>query len=88
MIPDSDYLPCESCPIRTHVLFRHLSDEEIRELSLNKITESYKRGSIIYSEGNRMSALPDKAGRPFEFVFNITTSNAGLEEAHAGFEVV
>ena len=54
MIPDSDYLSCDSCPLRTHFLFRHLSDEEIRELSLNKITESYKRGSIIYREGNRM----------------------------------
>jgi CRP-like cAMP-binding protein len=54
MIQDPYYLDCESCSLRTLFLFRHLSDEEIRKISLNKITESHKRGSIIYREGNRM----------------------------------
>lgn len=57
MIQDSYYLACESCTFRTLPLFRHLSDEEIQEVSLNKITESYKRGSIIYREGNRMKGF-------------------------------
>jgi CRP-like cAMP-binding protein len=54
MIQDPYYSDCESCSLRTLFLFRHLSDEEICKVSLNKITESHKRGSIIYREGNRM----------------------------------
>ncbi len=50
-------IPCDSCTIRTHPLFSHLDEEELQEISLNKITESYKRGSIIYQEGNRMKGF-------------------------------
>ena len=50
-------LSCNSCTIRTHPLFRHLEEEELQEIMLNKITESYKRGSIIYQEGNRMKGF-------------------------------
>ena len=52
-VPDPDNLTCEQCAIRSHPLFRHLDDEEIQRISLNKITESFKRGSIVYREGNR-----------------------------------
>ena len=48
---------CSSCTIRTHPLFRHLSEEELQDISLNKITETHKRGSIIYHEGNRMKGF-------------------------------
>jgi len=48
---------CDSCTIRTHPLFRHLVEEELQEIMLNKITETYKRGSIIYQEGNRMKGF-------------------------------
>ena len=48
---------CESCFFRTHTLFRHLDDEELQDISMHKITESYKRGSIIYKEGNRMKGF-------------------------------
>ena len=48
---------CSSCIIRTHPLFRHLSEEEIQDISLHEITETYKRGSIIYREGNRMKGF-------------------------------
>ena len=57
MIQDPYYSDCESCSLRTLFLFRHLSDEEIRKVSLNKITESHKRGSIIYREGTRMKGF-------------------------------
>jgi CRP-like cAMP-binding protein len=52
-----DNLSCDSCISRTHPLFRHLQEEERQHLSLDKITESYKRGSIIYREGNRMKGF-------------------------------
>ena len=48
---------CDSCTIRTHPLFRHLVEVELQEIMLNKITETYKRGSIIYQEGNRMKGF-------------------------------
>ena len=48
---------CDSCTIPTHPLFRHLVEEELQEIMLNKITETYKRGSIIYQEGNRMKGF-------------------------------
>ena len=48
---------CDSCTIRTHPLFRHLVEEELQEIMLNKITETYKRASIIYQEGNRMKGF-------------------------------
>ena len=41
----------------THHLFRHLNDEELQEIYLNNITESHKRGAIIYKEGNRMKGF-------------------------------
>lgn len=50
-------LSCNSCTIRTHPLFRHLVEQELQEIMLNKITETYKRGSIVYQEGNRMKGF-------------------------------
>ncbi|HDS08286.1 MAG TPA: Crp/Fnr family transcriptional regulator [Bacteroides sp.] len=52
-----DQPSCESCISRTHPLFRHLNHEERNHISLHKITETYKRGSIIYREGNRMKGF-------------------------------
>jgi len=50
-------LSCDSCTIRTHPLFRHLEEQELQEIMLNKITETYKRGSIVYQQGNRMKGF-------------------------------
>jgi CRP-like cAMP-binding protein len=50
-------LSCNSCTIRTHPLFRHLEEQELQEIMLNKITETYKRGSIVYTEGTRMKGF-------------------------------
>ncbi|MCK4748079.1 MAG: cyclic nucleotide-binding domain-containing protein, partial [Bacteroidales bacterium] len=57
MINYSDDTNCDSCTIRTHPLFRYLTDEEFQNISLTNITESHKRGSIIYQEGNRMKGF-------------------------------
>ena len=50
-------LSCDSCANRTHPLFRHLVEHELQDIMLNKITETYKRGSIVYREGNRMKGF-------------------------------
>jgi CRP-like cAMP-binding protein len=52
-----DLYSCESCSIRSYPLFRHLDDKELQDISLNKVTESFKRGSIIYREGSRMKGF-------------------------------
>ncbi len=57
MTRKTEYTFCDSCIIRTYPLFLHLGEEELQEVSLNKITESYKRGSIIYHEGTRMKGF-------------------------------
>ncbi|MEN8226967.1 MAG: Crp/Fnr family transcriptional regulator [Bacteroidota bacterium] len=48
---------CDSSVLKTHTLFRHLNEQELQELSFSKITETYKRGSIIYREGSRMKGF-------------------------------
>jgi CRP-like cAMP-binding protein len=53
----ADPVHCNSCLNRTHILFRHLSETEFQEITLNKITETYKRGSIVYREGQRMKGF-------------------------------
>jgi len=45
---------CGACSIRTHTLFRHLDENEYEEILNDKITESYRRGSVIYQEGQKM----------------------------------
>lgn len=57
MFHSSENHPCSSCNIRSHHLFRHLSEKELQEISLNKITETHPRGSIIYREGSRMKGF-------------------------------
>ena len=52
-----DHITCDNCFIRSHSLFRHLTADEFQHISLHKITERYKRGSIIYQEGNRMKGF-------------------------------
>lgn len=54
---DPENIPCNTCLNRKHPLFRNLNEEELQELSYHKITESHKRGSIIYMEGNRMKGF-------------------------------
>jgi len=53
-LPD---LNCDSCTSRTHPLFRHLLEQELHDIILHKITETYKRGSVVYHEGNRMKGF-------------------------------
>lgn len=57
MNDDSPNLSCDSCTIRTHPLFRHLTEQEVQEIMFNKITETHKRGSIVYRQGTRMKGF-------------------------------
>jgi CRP/FNR family transcriptional regulator, polysaccharide utilization system transcription regulator len=46
---------CENCSNKLNNIFRHLTTEEYEMLSLEKNCEHYKKGSVIYHEGNRIS---------------------------------
>ena len=53
----SDHSGCGSCLNRVHPLFRHLSEPEFENIITNKITETHKRGSIVYREGQRIKGF-------------------------------
>ncbi len=46
---------CENCSSKFNNIFRNLSPEEYEMLALDKNCDPYKRGSIVYHEGNRIS---------------------------------
>jgi len=46
---------CEACSTKFNNIFRHLTPEEHDIISLDKNCEPYKKGSVIYHEGNRIS---------------------------------
>lgn len=46
---------CNLCEIQKCNIFRNLTDDELELISDEKITEPFKKGSVIYHEGNRIS---------------------------------
>jgi CRP/FNR family transcriptional regulator, polysaccharide utilization system transcription regulator len=46
---------CENCSSKYNNIFKHLTPEEHELISLEKNCEPYKKGSVIYHEGNRIS---------------------------------
>lgn len=46
---------CDNCSSKFNNVFRHLTPEEHEMISLDKNCEPYKKGSVIYHEGNRIS---------------------------------
>jgi CRP-like cAMP-binding protein len=48
---------CEKCALETGSIFRHLSQEEYIMLNYEKDYRNYKRGDILYQEGNRISGF-------------------------------
>jgi len=50
------HLPvCENCIAAGHSLFRDLTPDQLEKADLNKGCSIYKRGTIIYHEGNRIN---------------------------------
>ncbi len=46
---------CENCSNKYINIFRHLTPDEYNTIDLGKICEPFKKGSVIYHEGNRIS---------------------------------
>ena len=47
----------ENCLNRSHLLFKHLSEEELLWVEEEKTGEFHKRGSVLYHEGNRINGF-------------------------------
>lgn len=50
-------LKCKNCDISVQTIFKNLPDVEKEKLDLEKACNNYKRGSIIYHEGNRLNGI-------------------------------
>ncbi len=48
---------CERCALNTGAIFRHLTAEEVEMLNFHKEFRHFKRGDILYNEGNRISGF-------------------------------
>ena len=48
---------CGHCAPETGSIFRHLKPEEIEKLNFEKDFRQYRRGEILYHEGNRISGF-------------------------------
>ena len=48
---------CDSCSLETGSLFKYLTPDEVDALNFAKDFRQYKRGDILYQEGNRISGF-------------------------------
>jgi len=48
---------CDSCSLESGSIFKYLTPDEIEALNFEKDFRQYKRGDILYQEGNRISGF-------------------------------
>jgi CRP-like cAMP-binding protein len=48
---------CGKCALETNSIFKHLSGDEIDKINFEKDFRKYRRGDILYHEGNRISGF-------------------------------
>ena len=48
---------CDKCSLESGSIFKYLTAEEVDTLNFEKDFRQYKRGSILYQEGNRISGF-------------------------------
>jgi CRP-like cAMP-binding protein len=48
---------CDSCSLETGSIFKYLTPDEVNALNFAKDFRQYKRGDILYQEGNRISGF-------------------------------
>jgi CRP/FNR family transcriptional regulator, polysaccharide utilization system transcription regulator len=52
------YIPfCDKCALENNSIFKHLTREEAEKINFEKDFRHYKRGDILYHEGNRISGF-------------------------------
>lgn len=48
---------CDKCSLESSSIFKYLKTEEVTEINFEKDFRQYKRGDILYQEGNRISGF-------------------------------
>ena len=48
---------CDKCALETSSVFKHLTPEELEIINFEKDFRQYKRGDVLYHEGNRISGF-------------------------------
>ena len=48
---------CDKCALETSSIFKHLTPEELEIINFEKDFRQYKRGDVLYHEGNRISGF-------------------------------
>lgn len=48
---------CDKCAVETNSLFRHLTRDEIDKINFEKDFRHYRRGDVLYQEGNRINGF-------------------------------
>jgi CRP-like cAMP-binding protein len=48
---------CDKCSLESGSIFKHLNQEEVNIINFEKDFRQYKRGDILYQEGNRISGF-------------------------------
>ncbi|MBS0009999.1 MAG: Crp/Fnr family transcriptional regulator [Bacteroidales bacterium] len=54
---ETDIPFCDSCPVNSSSVFRHLTRDEIHLINYEKEFKQYRRGEILYEEGSRISGF-------------------------------
>jgi CRP-like cAMP-binding protein len=58
MKQQDNFVPfCEKCALENNSIFRYLNREESEQLNFEKDFRHYKRGDVLYHEGNRISGF-------------------------------
>jgi CRP-like cAMP-binding protein len=48
---------CDKCSLDTNSIFKHLTKDEAEKITFEKDFRHYKRGDVLYHEGNRISGF-------------------------------
>lgn len=48
---------CDKCALETNSVFKHLSKDEADKINYEKDFRNYKRGDVLYHEGNRINGF-------------------------------
>jgi len=58
MKQQDNYVPfCEKCALGNNSIFKHLNRDESEQLNFEKDFRHYKKGDVLYHEGNRISGF-------------------------------
>jgi CRP-like cAMP-binding protein len=55
--PEVYTLFCDNCSFESNAIFKHLTRDEVEKINFEKAVHRYKKGYVLYHEGNRISGI-------------------------------